>query len=231
MLTWSISGGRQRVSRVSLRCSSCESERLRAPLAVAGCLSSPRLAPLLTARSMIWFWFGVVFVNCGNFYVSYPGAPFFPYSLFLSPPSQTPPTADASAAGPLLGPGAGATCIHVIVVEGFEIDSFQACIECVFPRLNIVFFVSFCLQSSSMKASKGLQKALEDLEEERKARQQASEEVFKLEGDVARLQAEEKRVKVRPCVEMPQHVGTDQANRVSGHETLAFGERKGKMSV
>lgn len=53
-----------------------------------------------------------------------------------------------------------------------------------------------CVQSSSSKASKGLQKALGELEEERQARQKVSEELFRLERDAADLRSEQKRVKV-----------------------------------
>lgn len=52
-------------------------------------------------------------------------------------------------------------------------------------------------QSTSSRASKGLEQALSDLEEERRARQRVAEELSKLEDDAAALRSEEKRVKVR----------------------------------
>ena len=65
-------------------------------------------------------------------------------------------------------------------------------------------FFSSCLvvcfgartQSSSSKVSKELQKALEDLEEERQARLKVSDELLRLEADVTDLRSEEKRIKV-----------------------------------
>ena len=65
------------------------------------------------------------------------------------------------------------------------------------PLAVNVFFCRSPPQSSSSKASKELPNPLEDAEEERQARQDASEELFKLEGDVADLRSEEKRLKAR----------------------------------
>ncbi|CAN0147036.1 unnamed protein product [Scytosiphon promiscuus] len=50
-------------------------------------------------------------------------------------------------------------------------------------------------ESTSSRASKGLEQALADLEEERRARQRLAEELSRLKDDAAALRSEEKRVK------------------------------------
>lgn len=60
-----------------------------------------------------------------------------------------------------------------------------------------VLAVSLLEQSTSSRASKGLEQALSDLEEERRVRQRVAEELSKVEDDAAALRSEEKRVKVR----------------------------------
>lgn len=52
-------------------------------------------------------------------------------------------------------------------------------------------------QSSSSRASKELEKARAELEEERQARRRGSEDLSRLEGEVAELRSAKKRVEVR----------------------------------